>query len=107
MIVDYFLYYSNFDKGHYKDFHRVQYNKPTSLALDNFQGFFFSNSKKFLVVIENAMANDGLQFFMQITHLTVLWMSVGRQMQNVTFSKFHLKSFISPIFQKIRNQECV
>ena len=31
--------YSNFDKGHFKDFHRVQCNEPSPLALDNFSCF--------------------------------------------------------------------
>ena len=30
------ILYSNFDKDHYIDFHWVQCNEPTPLALDNF-----------------------------------------------------------------------
>ena len=48
------IYYSNFDKHHYKDFHRAQSTQPTPLALDNFWPFS-SNSTKFSVVIENAV----------------------------------------------------
>ena len=48
------LYYSNFDKHHYKDFHRAQSTEPTTLTLNNFQ-CFSSNSLKFSVAIENAV----------------------------------------------------
>ena len=33
------IYYSNFDKNHYKDFHRAQCTEHTPLALNNFQHF--------------------------------------------------------------------
>ena len=47
-------YYSNFDKHHYKDFHRSQCTEPTLLAFDNFLRFS-SNSTKCSVIIEYAV----------------------------------------------------
>ena len=44
------IYYSKFDKHHYIDFHWVQRNEPTTLALGNFQCFSLI-STKFAVVI--------------------------------------------------------
>ena len=37
----------NFDKHHYKDFHRAQCTEPTPLALNNFQRFSSNSMKKF------------------------------------------------------------
>ena len=45
----------NFDKDHYTDLHRVQCSEHTPLANNNFRSFFFSNSTKLWVVIENAL----------------------------------------------------
>ena len=53
-IVIIFLYYTNFDKHHYKDSHRTQCVETTHLAL------FSSNSSPFSVVIENA---TGYKFY--------------------------------------------
>ena len=84
-------YYSNFDKHHYKDVHRA-----TPLALNRL-GRFSLNARKFSVVIESAW---GFISFMQFTHQSVPWMSVGQKVQFVTFSKFHIKKVYFSLFQK-------
>ena len=49
------IYYLNFDKDHYKDFHSVQCTEHTPLALDNFQRFFSKCNEIFNGNIGNAI----------------------------------------------------
>ena len=54
MLMCEFINCSNFDKHHYKNFHRTHRTEPTLLALDDLE-VFSSNSSKIPVIIENAV----------------------------------------------------
>ena len=51
-------YYSNFDKDHFIDFHRVQCNEPTPLVLDIL--FFFLISTKYAAVMARASSTESM-----------------------------------------------
>ena len=71
-----FLYYTNFDKHHYKDSHRTQCAEPTHLAL------FSSNSSTFSVIIENAV---GYNFYANNSLDRPMDARLFLEVQNVTF----------------------
>ena len=78
------IYYSNFGKD--QDFHRAQCTGPTHLAFDDF--CFTSSSKKFSVVIENAMGYGfSCKFFFRRSH-GCQWV---RKCKMLHFLKFHPK----------------
>ena len=102
--IIYYSNYSNFDKHHCIDFHRVHCTEPTPLSLNNFFCLSLILSK-FAVVIANVIAyNLTCKSSTRQTHVCP-WVGNCKKLRyrNST-QKF---KFIAPLLLTISNMQCV